>query len=264
MHLADRLAYTTVVQYLNIIKLIHREQECPDPTTHFNVKCVLQGIKRCNQAQVVRKMPITPELLNQIYSCLDMTRIHDTAVWAAALVSFYGMFRRSNVTAQSTTSFDPRKCLTRGDVEIARDSVVIKIRWSKTIQFGERVLKVPLPRLFGQPLCPVAAVTHHFALTPGVPPSGPAFVSQTATNSFPLTATAFVKRVKECLETKGYNAREYAGHSFRRGGASYAHQQGIPLHTIKTIGDWRSDAYMAYVFDDFRSLKQQYKKLVLQ
>ena len=40
----------------------------------------------------------------------------------------------------------------------------------------------------------------------------------------------------------GYDPAKYAGHSFRRGGVSYAFQVGVPLELIKITGDWKSNA----------------------
>ena len=42
----------------------------------------------------------------------------------------------------------------------------------------------------------------------------------------------------------GLPDKDYAGQSFRRGGASYAFQAGIPIELIKILGDWKSDAVL--------------------
>ena len=39
----------------------------------------------------------------------------------------------------------------------------------------------------------------------------------------------------------------YTGHSFRRGGASWAFQSGISGELIQVCGDWASDAYKKYL-----------------
>jgi len=43
----------------------------------------------------------------------------------------------------------------------------IFVRASKTIQFQQRALTLPLPSIPGCQLCPVAALRHHLALNPG-------------------------------------------------------------------------------------------------
>ena len=38
-----------------------------------------------------------------------------------------------------------------------------------------------------------------------------------------------------------------SGHSFRRGGATFAALAGVPAELIKLQGDWRSSAYELYI-----------------
>ena len=45
----------------------------------------------------------------------------------------------------------------------------------------------------------------------------------------------------------GYDSSSYAGHLFRRGGASFAFQVGVPLELIKIMGDWKSNAVSLYL-----------------
>ena len=39
----------------------------------------------------------------------------------------------------------------------------------------------------------------------------------------------------------------FASHSFRRGGASFAFQSGVPVELIKMLGDRKSDAVLLYL-----------------
>jgi hypothetical protein len=45
----------------------------------------------------------------------------------------------------------------------------------------------------------------------------------------------------------GLDTKQYAGHSFRRGAATWAASQGIDADTIKLLGCWTSDCYRRYV-----------------
>lgn len=66
-----------------------------------------------------------------------------------------------------------------------------------------------------------------------------------------LTHRAFVAQFKAHLPYLGYDPSQYAGHSFRRGGATFAFQCGAPPAQIKEQGDWKSSAYLLYLeFDD--------------
>ena len=49
------------------------------------------------------------------------------------------------------------------------------------------------------------------------------------------------------LSELGLNPHLFAGHSFRRGGASFAYQSGVLIELIKALGDWRSDTVLIYL-----------------
>ena len=59
-------------------------------------------------------------------------------------------------------------------------------RWSKTIQFSQRILTMPLPRIDQHALCPYTALKHTFSLVPA-PLAGPAFVVPASRSLIPLT-----------------------------------------------------------------------------
>ena len=40
---------------------------------------------------------------------------------------------------------------------------------------------------------------------------------------------------------------KFRGHSFRRGGATWAFRSGVPGELIQVYGDWASDAYKIYL-----------------
>lgn len=250
--LADRLAYSSVVQYMNVIRIIHQENGYADPLKSFSLSNVLHGVRRALGDKVTKKAPLTPRMLVDILSTLNMEHIEDTAIWAAALVSFFCMLRRSNVTPQSASSFNAAKNLTRGDITVSASMLTIRIRWSKTIQFRERELIIPLPRC-NTALSPYLAVVRHFALTPEAHALSPAFLRANSSKT-PLTTKLFISRIKAALVAKGYDPSQYSGHSFRRGGASFAHQSGVPVQTIKHIGDWKSSAFEGYIVDNVDSM----------
>ena len=45
----------------------------------------------------------------------------------------------------------------------------------------------------------------------------------------------------------GLDPSNYSGHSFRRGGASFAFEIGLTLTEVKERGDWRSNAVHGYI-----------------
>ena len=45
----------------------------------------------------------------------------------------------------------------------------------------------------------------------------------------------------------GYDYKQYSLHSLRRGGASVAHQAGVPATEIQRHGTWKSGAFWEYI-----------------
>ena len=59
-----------------------------------------------------------PGMLWQLHDRLDLGNSADASFWAICLVAFYGVFRESHLLPLSTSSFNPRKQLTKADFKI--------------------------------------------------------------------------------------------------------------------------------------------------
>lgn len=262
--LARSHKYSSISQYLNVIRILHLEWGLPDPLKdNYPLSSLMKGIRRALASPVCRKKPITPNLLLHILSTLDVSQSLDSCIWAAALLMFGAMLRRSNVLPLSVQAFVPDKHLRRQDIVLYKDRLVITIRWSKTIQFKERSLTIPLFRIPNSPLCPVQAVAHAWRLCPGALADGPAFVFRsgitqaTGAELRPLTAPVFLRAVRRGIVKSGADPSSFGTHSFRRGGASFAFQVGLSSDSIRLIGDWQSlSSYNIYVGHSTPSLRQ--------
>ena len=248
--LARSLKATSVRSYLNIIGILHKEMGPPNPLlNNWPLKSLLTGMNRAKGLTVTQKLPITPKLLRLLHSQLDHTVSLDSSFWAICLVAFYGMFRKSHLLPTTSSSFNPKKQLTKRDFKIYSWGALVTIRWSKTIQFRERVVDIPLPRIPGSPLCPTSALYRAFSFTAPVSSRDQQafnWVDQSS-HTHTFTYNSFVKKLRHHLSTLGLDPKNYAGHSFRRGGASFAYLSGVPIEMIKALGDWRSDTVLFYL-----------------
>ena len=173
-------------------------------------------------------------------------RTRNAALSSLFLVAFFSFLRKSNLIAPTATSFDPRRHLIRGDIRFTPTGAVLRIKWSKTRQHKEGLLLVPLPSIPGSHLCPVSALRHYFTTVPA-PAEAPFFCLPKGQLLHPLTSAVFSASLKRVISHLGMDPRDYSPHSFRRGGATFAYQSGVPDHLIQLHGDWRSDAYQAYI-----------------
>jgi len=243
-----------------------------------------QGLKNKNGALSKPKLPITLELLRAfVQNHLRMVQVVSgffSVWWAAALVAFFLMLRKDNVTVKKAESFNGDHNVCRGDMQPIGGTwsdprgtiqrVVVTLRHSKTNQDGSRVHTVvlhPVLSAQGTPdiLCPVEALRVIFqpSFSSGrVDAMSPAFVVPRGGGkpAAPLTHAQFVRQLKACIamvpgELPGtfMDPAEYSGHSFRRGGATLAFSLTSDHCLIKYQGDWVSMAYLGYrqLEDDF-------------
>lgn len=251
-YLARSLKPQCIPQYLNYISLIHQECGLPNPISrNWVISSTLTGIKRTLGCVINRKLPITPELLLSIYKHLSLRSSFHTTFWAVCLTSFFGFFRKSHILPTSRASFNPNQQFLKSDFSFYQWGVLITVRWSKTLQFQERVVQVPIFYIRSSPLCPVSAIInmlHHSHRSNHIP-SSPMFTWSPAPSSpsVPLTYGEFVSFLRSMLALIGLAPDDYASHSFRRGGASLALLAGVPIEQIKALGDWSSDAVFLYL-----------------
>ena len=213
---------------------------------------VVRGIKRCLGSRPSQKLPITPAILKCIHRQLDFSKPFDIAFWAACVTAFFGFFRKSTLLPKSKNKFDPSSDLCRSDLQIDPDGAIITIRHTKTIQFHERVLEIPLPKNDNSILCPVSALQKLLRVQVPISTSEPfplfSYSKEPCAPSWEcITHANFVGTLKRTIIACGLSSSEYSGHSFRRGGASFAFSCGIPAAVIKLQGDWRSSAYERYL-----------------
>ncbi|MEW8545902.1 MAG: hypothetical protein AB2693_20460, partial [Candidatus Thiodiazotropha sp.] len=261
-YLSRRLCFSSVRQYLNIVRLMHLEAGLHNPLDkNWYVASILKGVKRVKGDASVQKLPITPDILRQVFVALDLHCAFDRTFWAACLVGFFSFFRKSSLLVPSHLLFDPRRNLCANDVQFSLDGAVLAVRWSKVIQFQERTLHIPLPKIPTSPLCPSTALLRLTLENPKCTSPTPLFCyTWMGASNVPLTQKQFTDKLQVCLTHIGLDSSKYSGHSLRRGGASYALKCGLPIDLIKIQGDWRSNAcerYLEHAFEQRQLVARQ-------
>ncbi|KAK0136681.1 hypothetical protein N1851_027128 [Merluccius polli] len=75
------------------------------------------------------------------------------------------------------------------------------------------------------------------------------------------TRSWFHHHFRQILSRSGIPPEPYSGHSFRIGAASTASRQGIPDNVTKILGRWSSTAYLTYVRNDLRDVRNAHALL---
>ena len=248
IYLGDRLkSVDSIGGYLQGIKNWMIVQGLP--TTAFNssrLKLVLRGLRRQKQHLPKQALPITPRILMDIRATVSLASQRELVFWTISLLAFFLTSRKSNLVPDVPSGFNPEKNLVREDIRITDDALWVTFRWSKTIQYGQRSLTIPVRDIPGSPLCPRWAYTEMIKRIPARS-NQPAFLLRTAQGDLPYSYWDWMRQLKASIAATGRDETKFSTHSFRRGGATFAYDAGVPVEAIKLMGDWASDAVYAYI-----------------
>lgn len=237
----------SIKSYISGVKLVHLIAGLEFPhLSALELKLAFRGIARLNPFIPRQALPITPQILLKMLSVMDVSSQLHATLWCAFLLAFFLFARKSNMVPPSRVGFDSSKHLCRSDISVGRDCLVVSLKWSKTNQAKDRVVLVPLVEIPGSPLCPRTAFLNMVARVPGSL-QGPAFLVPSKLGLQSLTHSSFTNSLRHLLRLAGLEPKGYSGHSFRRGGASFALGCGVAGELIMNHGDWRSNAYLRYL-----------------
>lgn len=235
------------------------------PTNEINdflINLGLRGIARLNPHCIKQAQAITPLMLKQFTSFLDLTNISDSVYWCLFLFAFFLFARKSNLVPTSKKDIQTKKFLLRKNVYMEKEFLIVSMNWSKTIQFGERELQTPLISIPGSILCPVNA----YKLMCKNIKAGPEDPLFSLPDKKYITYSKFQLKLRDLISKIKLNPDLFSSHSFRRGGASYAFQSGVSSELIQLHGDWRSDAYKKYLtfsLEDKKSVAEAMRNQIL-
>jgi hypothetical protein len=217
------------------------------PAQRFLTYRALQGSKRIWGDEHSHKQAITLELLLRIHAVVDWNSLNELTLWAVFLVAFFGLLRNDHLCVKRTAAWNPYESLTRDDFRFHTDCMYVRLRHSKTNQFRGRVHYVPIAWCEGK-LSACDAVKKSFARSPAEPLQ-PAFLWHNKKGKpVPMTHANLIGGLRMLLVRCGVeNPAQYAGHSFRRGGATAGFDLGPNFHYyVQLLGDWKSDAFFIY------------------
>ena len=234
----------SVRNYLSGVRTLHIFLGLPYVhADDFLLQLELRGISRLHPHVPIRAKPVTPKILLLFHGLMDDTSLH-RAVWSCSLVLFYTMARLGSILP-AKRSTPTNQFLTRDRINFCEEGLLVTLLHTKTIQFGRRRLHIPLIKVDSL-LCPVAAFARTSAPFQHIS-HVPAFVFLDKGKIQWLTTSIFIRTFRAIMAAGGQSASDFSGHSFRRGGATWAFQSGMPGELIQICGDWASDAYTRYL-----------------
>lgn len=240
-------AIATVQNYMSAVRTYHYLVGAnPPPRTSdcFMLNQTLRGLRLVMARPVRQAEPITPELLCQMHQFVNIKNQQQLVAWVAILLGFHMMLRKSNLVPEG--QFQPGKQLARRSITVGEGLLLVDIEWSKTLQYKQKKLIIPLIALPENRICPYYWVVFMINAIPAEG-SQPALCYRSRGTLVPLTYQQLTKWLKEWVARAGCDPTEFSSHSMRRGGANFAFESDIPGQTIQLLGDWASQAYLRYL-----------------
>lgn len=237
----------SVLNYITGLKKLHAFARLKFPEITPYTRTVFQGVKRLLAHHVQQSEPITPEILKRISEHVNMNNHKEVVMFTALVLGFYLFLRSSNLTCKTQTSFDHNKNLTRNDLRLADNIALVEIRWSKTIQFYQKKLLMPIIKILDQSICPIHWLKIMTQMVPATP-QHPAFcLYNNKKQLVPLTYRQLSDQLKSWIATINLPPSRFSLHGLRRGGAMFAFESDLATQSIMTIRDWASDSFRRYI-----------------
>ena len=243
--MALTVSYGHLKHLISSLKFYHQSKGLEYPEYDFEINNTLHGLKRKLARTPNQALPLTPAIMRDMFTRLDMNIVKDRALWCSYLVTFYCLFRKSNSVPKSGTKIDLKRTLLRRNIKVDEETntVYVYVNFSKTIHFGNRYLVIPIPGNSDEAMDPVRHLTALFSAV-DCSPESPAF--SFSPGKF-ITYSTFTTRLKRLLDQSGYDSSLYSGHSFRRGGATLLYRLGASILQIQISGDWSSQCFARYL-----------------
>ena len=240
-------AIETIHNYMWGLKTFHKLLDLPPPDTReFLTTLAFRGLKLTLARPVRQAEPITQQILHRMFVHVDVNNEEQLVAWVALLFAFHMLLRKSNLVPDTQRLFDPEKQLSRQNLCLALNAVLVDIVWSKTLQFKEKILPLPLIPLNDKRICPVYW-TWRMISNVKAGPADPVFCYHRRGKYMILTYPRLTYWFKHWLDLASVPSKRFTMHSFRRGGASFLNSANLPAQMIRLLGNWASESYLRYI-----------------
>ena len=232
-HLSTKEAkMSTLKRRLVSIGVIHKLKGLYLDTKHPSIIENIMGIKRRKGSIQKAKKPLLINSLKKIVNVIDQENKEEIKKFrdrTILLIGFSGGFRRNEIVS-----------LDYDDLDFVIEGLKIKLRKSKTDQFGEGFTKA-LPYFSNSQYCPVVSLKNWLELSKIT--SGPVFrrfVKGSKLSKNRLTDQTVALLIKAYLNMAGMDSKNYSGHSLRSGFATSAAESGVNERSIMAMTGHKS------------------------
>ena len=232
-HLSSKDAkMSTLKRRLVSIGVIHKLKGHYLDTKHPSIIENIMGIKRRKGSIQKAKKPLLINYLKKLIDVIDkekneeIKKLRDRSI---LLIGFSGGFRRNEIVS-----------LDYDDLEFMQEGLKIRLKRSKTDQFGEGSIK-GLPYFDNSQYCPVVSIKKWIEISKIS--SGAIFRRFTKGSKLSnnrLTDQSVALLIKDYLKLAGIESKNYSGHSLRSGFATSAAESGAEERSIMAMTGHKS------------------------
>ena len=223
---------STLKRRLVSIGVIHKLKGHYLDTKHPSIIENIMGIKRRKGSIQKGKKPLLISSLKTIIDTIDQKNKEKIKILrdrSIILIGFSGGFRRNEIVS-----------LNYDDLDFVPEGLKIKIKRSKTDQFGEGAIKA-LPYFDNSQYCPVVSLKNWIDIARIN--SGALFRRFSKGSRLTekrLTDQTVALLIKEYLQLAGIDNKNYSGHSLRSGFATSAAESGAEERSIMAMTGHKS------------------------
>ena len=174
-------------------------QQIPDASDR-QMKMFMAGLKRIMPHELKQAEPVTPQLLLKLSKVVKYTDQVEMVSWTALLLGFYMFLRKSNLVPDTMDTFNKQEQFCRKDINLLGldKAMMVEIRWSKTIQHKQKILRLPGLPVNNKAICPVFWA--HF-MTASIPADSddPVFTLRAGQTKLALSANQLIYRFRKWL-----------------------------------------------------------------
>ena len=124
--------------------------------------------------------------------------------------------------------------------------MMIEIRWSKTIQFKQKILRLPVLPTRNKAICPVFWMHYVINMIPAQP-TDPVLLLMAGKKYLHTISQSANLQIQEMVDSNRTRPNNILITLAHEGGVTFAYQSNLEAEMIKLLGDWASDAYKRYI-----------------
>ena len=229
---AKNIKISTIKRRLVSIGVVHKLKGHYLDTKHPSIIENIMGIKRRKGTIQKAKKPLLINDLKKLINVIDKQKKKEIKILrdrSIILIGFAGGFRRNEIVS-----------LDCDDLEFVREGLKIRLKRSKTDQYGEGSMK-GIPYFDNLQYCPVISIQKWIEVSKIN--SGPLFrrfIKGSNLSENRLSDQTVAILIKDYLELAGIDSKNYSGHSLRSGFATTAAESGAEERSIMAMTGHKS------------------------